>query len=177
MGTDEDKENIELDYELMHKQLSKEKSDYREQLNAVILSCASLELSLYLLCKTRINKISSPSLKDWNEKPFIPITAKLNILRFADIIDEKLYKIIFTLFKVRNIFAHELPFPSKKFDKVFDSLKSIDIGNDFVKSLSNDFVKFQLITSYCNVKLMDISEKLDPDSVLELELVGDMTII
>lgn len=165
METEEDEG--EIDYEGMYEQLSKRKNDYQEQLRAVILSCASLELSIYLLCKTRIKKISSQSLKEWNEKPFTPITTKLNMLRFADIIDEKLYRIIYTLFKVRNVFAHRLPFP-EHFDNVFDSLNSIDINNDFVKSLHNDFVKFQLITSYCNGELMDISEKLDPTSVIHL---------
>ncbi len=93
------------------------------------------------------------------------------MLRFADIIDEELYDILFTLFKARNVFAHKLPFP-EHFDNVFVSLNSIDIGNDFVNKLPHNFIKFELITSYCNDKLFDITEKLDPTSIIHL-VAGD----
>jgi hypothetical protein len=58
---------------------------------------------------------------------------------------------------------------------VFALLKNAHITDSFLKSLPNDSIKFQLITSKCFVELLHISKKLDPSSVLELELVGDIT--
>ncbi len=166
-------EDVDLDYEGMHKQMLKEKRGYKEQLHAVILGCVSLEFSVNDLIKIRSRKIKSDSLEEWSKNYNIPILAKIRMLRISDIVDERLYKNLKTLFKIRNIFAHQLD-PAFFSKNMFEDLKDIDVNNDFVNKLPNDSRKFQLAIAYCFVKLLKISEKLDPNSVIHLEGVGDI---
>jgi len=170
----EKKNEIGLDYEGMYEQLSKEKRNYKEQLNSVILSCVTLEFSINELVEIRVKKLQSLNLEGWAKNINVPINNKLKALRFADLIGEDLYKNLMILFKIRNKFAHKIPLPIKTLETEFELLKDANITNDFVKKLPNDSVKFQLIVSQCFVELFYISKKLDPSSVLELELVGDI---
>lgn len=176
---------VDLDYELIHKQLSQKKRDFKEQLYAVIISCVSLEIAINQLIEVKVKKLQSPNLETWRKNANIPISNKLRALRFisnklralrfAGLISENLYENLTLLFKIRNKFAHKLYLEAKTAGAEFESLKEIHISNDFVKKLPNNSVKFQLITSYCFAQLLTICEKLDPSSVLQLELVGDMT--
>jgi hypothetical protein len=159
----------------MYKQLSKEKRGSKEKLNAVILSSTSLEFAITQLVKIGAEKLRIPSFVKSMRKSFVPINNKLKLLRSANIIDENLYKDLTILFRIRNKFAHEIYITSKNSDPVFALLKNAHITDSFLKSLPNDSIKFQLITSKCFVELLHISKKLDPSSVLELELVGDIT--
>jgi hypothetical protein len=52
---------------------------------------------------------------------------------------------------------------------MFNALKAVKAVNPLLKELPKDIVKFQLISSYCQVTLGKILEKIDPDSVLYLE--------
>lgn len=165
----------DLDHKGTYKQLSQEKRGYKEQLHSVIISCVTLEFSINDLVEIAVKKLPSPNLEKWANNVNVPISNKLKALRFADIIDEDLYKNLSILFKIRNQFAHKMPLPLKKLKSEFQRLKETYIKSDFVKKLPNDSIKFQLIVSQCFLELLQISKKLDPSSVLELELVGDIT--
>jgi hypothetical protein len=177
MITDIDGSVIELDYKGMYEQLSKIGSSYKEQLHAIIIDCVSLEFSINSLVKTQSKRLLSVDLEEWSKKPYISIITKLRALRLADLIDEELYKNLKILFKIRNTFAHEIPLPPKILESEFEALKDVEIDSDFVKNLPNDYVKFQLIVSYCFTKLLYISKKLDPTSVLDLEAIDDITTV
>ncbi|MEM3041450.1 MAG: hypothetical protein QXG97_05445 [Nitrososphaerota archaeon] len=174
----EDDEPVDLDFESMHKELSSKKQGHNEQLGAIFLSANSLELSINGMVDSQIKKIKAKNIESLTKSPWVPITTKLRLLRFADIIDDNLYGIIEALFKIRNQFAHKILITTKSERKsLCESLKDVKINNDFVDNLPNDAVKFQLISSYCFTRLLEISEKLDPSSVLHLEAVGDFEII
>ena len=166
---------IRLDYEGMYKQLSREKRGSKEIRNSVIIGSTALEFAITQLVKIGAKKSLSNRLKIAMKKAFMPISRKLKLLRLANVIDNNLYKNLTILFKIRNKFAHEIFFTSKDSGVAFTPLKDVDITNNFLKSLTNDSIKYQLITSKCFVELLHISKKLDPSSVLDLELVGDIT--
>lgn len=165
---------IDLDYEAMHKQLVKEKRDYKGQLNAVILSSTGLEFAVNQLVEIGVKKVQSPLLKERLKGAYVPISSKLRLLRFANLVNENLYKDLTILFKVRNRFAHELFLTSKDSATEFEILKDAHITNKFLKALPNDSKKFQLIVSKCFAELVEICNKLDPSSVLKGEIVGDI---
>jgi len=160
-----------LGYEGMYKQLSKEKREYPDQIRVVILSSTTLEFAVNKLLEIGINKIESPLLKE-KTKGYVPISSKLRMLRFAGLIKEDLYKNLSLLFKIRNRFAHALFLTAKDSTAEFEILNDVETSNTFLKGLANDSKKFQLIVSKCTVEIMKICAKLDPSSVLSLELVG-----
>jgi len=169
-----EKNEVKLDYEGMYKQLSKEKRSYKKQLNSVILSCTNLEFIINQLIKIKIEKTQSPILKDWTKRVYAPVGSKLRYLRFADLIDEDLYHNLTILFRIRNRFAHKLFLTSKESAPEFAVLRDARLKDKFLGDLPNNSIKFELIMSTCFVELMNISKKLDPNSVTELELVGDI---
>jgi len=171
----DDEDNFNLAYEEMYEQLSTEKRSYKEHLHAVILGCVSLELSINQLVEIVVRKLPSNSLEKWAQNPNIPIHNKLQALRLANIISEELYNNLVILFKIRNRFAHDMPLPPKVLESQFELLKGVSIESKFVRELSNDSVKFQLVVSRCFSELLQIGQKIDPSSVLDLELVGDIT--
>lgn len=156
----------------MYKQLSEKKGGYKEQLHSIIFSSLTLEFSVNETMRVYIEKMNSSSLNRWRKK-YIPIVSKIRVLRFAKIISEELYNDLTILFKIRNRFAHsmKLAFGIKEGD--FKELAKIQIDSDFVKNLSNDSVKFQLISSYCFKELLLITQKVNPADVLDLEFTGD----
>lgn len=173
MITNENDNSGELDYEGMYDGLSKEKRKYKEHLNAVIIGCTTLETSINNLVRLQAKKLFSKSLTEWNNQPFVPISAKIKSLRFANLIDEKLYTILCTLFKIRNGFTHKILLFPDHANAEFKSLDDVNIESDFVKNLPNDSVKFQLISSYCFTKMLYISIEMDPNSVSYFEADED----
>lgn len=176
MWLDENGEAIELDYEGMHEQLAKGKRGYKEHHHNVMVSGNVLETAINLLCEARIDQLTSPNLEKWkkyNSKPVVFVSNRLNKLKSHGIIDEGLFEILSTLFKIRNKFAHKLVIQPKDILVEFDILKKVNINNTFVDNLPNDSVKFQLIMSYCCNELFHIQEKLAPDSIIRGEIVGD----
>lgn len=164
---------VSLDYEGMYKQFSRKKRDYKEQLHAVMMGSACHEIIINQLIEVwaKVKKLQCPDVVKWAKNT--TISNRLKVLRFANLIDEALYKNLVLLFKIRNKFAHQLLFGAKTAVKEFKDLKKVQISSDFVKKLPNDSRKFQLMVSHCCVELMKISETLEPSSVLQLELVGD----
>lgn len=165
---------IRLDHEGMYKQLSKEKRGSKEIRNSFILSSTVLEFAITQLVMIGAKKLGISSLKEVMTKAFVPISKKLKLLRNANVIDPNLYENLTILFRIRNKFAHEIFFISNDSVPAFEPLKDAHITNVFLKTLQNDSMKFQLRTSECFVELLNISEKSDPNSVLKLELVGDI---
>jgi len=166
-------EKNSLDFKLMYKQFSQEKRGYKEELNAIFISTIGLEISINNMIDSIIKELKSENLENWVKNSNVPITAKLRLLRFSNIIDEQLYRNMAILFKIRNQFAHRLLIPKE--DKVYDPLKEIKIKNDFVDGLPNDSIKLQLIASHCFSLLFHISKKIVPESVLDLTLEGEIT--
>ena len=163
-----------MDYKGIYKQLAKEKREYKDQLSAVILSSTSLEALINKLIEIGVKKVQSPFLEEQLKGVYIPISNKLRLLRFANLIDKDLYRNMALLFKLRNRFAHELFLTAKSSTPEFEILKDAIITNTFLRNLPNDSKKFQLIVSKCCVELIKICEGLDPSSVMKLELVGDI---
>lgn len=163
-----------LDYEGMYKQLSKEKKGSKEIRNSVILGSTALEFAITQLVEIGAKKLEISPLKEAMKKAFVPISKKLKLLRDANVIDQNLYENLTILFRIRNRFAHEIFFTSKDSEPALEPLKDAHITDSFLKTLPNDSIKFQLLTSECFVDLLYISKKLDPSSVLELELVSDI---
>jgi len=166
---------IELNYKGMHEQLSKAKRDSKEIRNQVILCSTSLEFAVTQLVKIGAEKLNISSFKKIMTKSFVPIIRKIGLLRTANIINKDIQENLTILFGIRNKFAHELFLISKDTNPVFEPLKNIHTTNSFLKNLPNDLVKFQLTTSKCFAELVTVSKSLDPSSVLELEVVGDIT--
>lgn len=176
MWLDENGETIELDYEGMHEQLAKGKRGYKEHLNKVMVSSTALETAVKLLCEARIDQLIYPNLEKWKKyhsNPRVFISDRLKKLKSHDIIDEGLFEILLTLFKIRNKFAHELVINPKDILVEFDLLKKVNIDNKFVENLPNDSVKFQLVMSYCCNELFHIQEKLAPESILRVKSAGE----
>lgn len=165
---------ITLDYEGMYKQLSLKKRDYKEQLYAVIMGCACLEIAINQLIgvSAKVKKIQPSNVVKWAEN--MTISNKLKVLRFADLIDKKIYENLTLLFEIRNKFAHHLYLGAKSAKDEFEHLAKAHISDDFVKKLPNNSIKFQLMVSHCCVQLMEICKRLDPSSVETLELVSEM---
>jgi hypothetical protein len=165
----------DLDYELMHKQMSAVKSTLKEQLNSVIISSNILEVSINNTADVVIKKVESSALRTWAKNPFIPISTKLIALRFANIISEDLFNNIRILFKIRNQFAHKLIMSHEECQTIFAFLEKTKMKNAFLTKLPNDVIKFQLVASCCSVTLMKIFEILDPESVVHLEATAETT--
>lgn len=163
----------DLDYETMHKGLSKKKYTVRDQLNAVIISSCLLEMGVNQTVDAVIKKLPSRALTDWNKRPFVPITSKMTALRFANIIGEDLFHNMNILFRIRNQFAHGVFFSPDECGAVFALLEKARIQNRFLASLPHDVVQFQLLASACSVNLLKISQKVDPSSVEELEATDE----
>lgn len=163
-----------LDYEGMYKALSNEKREYKDQLSAVILSSTHLEFAVNKLVEIGVKKVKSTLLEEHLRRVYIPISSKLRLLRFANLVDENLYKNLNVLFKVRNRFSHKLFLTAKDSTPKFEALKDTIITNKFLRDLPNDSKKFQLIVSKCTAELMEICGNLDPSLVMHLELVGDI---
>jgi len=174
---DKSSDENSLDFELMHSQLVKGKKGYKAELQSVLISSTSLELSVNSLLDLKIKKLESKSLEDWAKNPAIPISAKVRLLRVSEIISEELSESMRILFNIRNQFAHKFwPTPETR-KEVYRDLERIDIGSDFVSKLPNDVVKFQLVSSHCFKELFDVSEKVDPQSVKKLVLDSEFTVI
>ena len=163
----------DLDYAGMYKQLSKEKREYKDQITAVILSSTTLEFCVNKLIEIGVKKVESTLLENHLSNTYIPISNKLRLLRFANLIDDELYKNLSILFKIRNKFAHELFITTRDSTKEFLALEGILISNKFVNELPCDSKKYQLIVSKCAVDLIKICDKIDPTSVIKGDLVGD----
>lgn len=164
---------IDLDYELMHKQLSMKEYTVREQLNAVIISSTILEIGINQTVEVVIKKIQSGALAEWSKRPFVPISSKITALRFANIIGEDLFHNMNILFRVRNQFAHRLIFSLDESKTIFALMEKAKISNPFLAKLPHDVVKFQLLASLYSVSLLKISEKIDPQSVQVLEATDE----
>jgi len=88
--------------------------------------------------QTAIKK--SLKLNKWIiEDDEIPITFKIRILRFSNAIDEDTLSDLLTLFKIRNIYAHN-QVGSLKFEKVSGYLNQIKLKK--VKDMPNNQAKF-----------------------------------
>jgi hypothetical protein len=164
---------IELDYKSMCETLSKEKRSSKEIRNAVILSSTALEFAITQTVEIGAKKLKISSLSKVTKQTFVPISKKLQLLYSEKMIDKALYENLLILFRIRNKFAHELFITAKDTDPAFVALKNAKTKNGFLKGLPNDSIKFQLFVSKCFVELLYISKRLDPNSVLELEAVGD----
>ena len=164
----------DLDYKGMYKQLSKEKREYKDQLSAVVLSSTNLEALVNKLIMMAMKRVQSPLLEKRLRGIYIPISSKLRLLRFANLIDENLYKNMILLFRIRNRFAHKLLLTARSSTPEFEILKGASISNKFLRELPNDSRKFQLMVSKCCMELVEICRKLDPSSVKEIEIVGDI---
>lgn len=174
---DEPTDENSLDFKGMHTELIKAKKGYKTELNSILVTSTALEVSINNLLDTKNKKLDSKSLEDWAKNSFIPISSKLRLLRFADIISEELYKNVRILFEIRNQFAHMfLPSPETR-KEIYKELSKINVGSDFVSELPNDVIKFQLIVSHCFKELSDASEKIDPESIKKYVLDGDFTVI
>lgn len=157
--------NEDIDYEELYKELQKEvKEDYKNLLHAVIENCTPLEFSINYLVEIQSKKLNSPSLEEWAKK-YIPINIELKVLRFSNLIDEKLYKNLNILFRIRNEFSHKM-LGDITLEDVFELLKDIDVENSFIKNLPNNSIKFILVSKYCFVRLIHISGKINSDSRL-----------
>jgi len=165
----------DLDYEGMYNPISKDNRNYKEHLHAVILGCTILESSINNLIELQAKKLSSKSLTEWNNNQFVPIATKIKLLRFANLIDEKLYTNLCILFKIRNGFAHKILLFPDHANSEFKYLSNADIESDFVKNIPNDSAKFQLIVSHCFTKMLFISQKIDPNSVSYFETPDDFS--
>lgn len=159
---------VDLDYEHIHKQLSK-KYKIREHLTTVMTVSGISEISINLTVDAVKRKINPNILVEWADKDFVPTSAKLTALRSANIISEELYQNLRILFKIRNAFAHRVFLSLEECKTAFDDLKDAIMPNPFLEKLPNDIVKFQLVSSCCQVTLGKIIEKIDPDSVIHLE--------
>lgn len=176
MIINEEGKEIKLGHENTYAQLSKEKRGYKECLNSIFTSCTVLEHFIKSLCKISNPKLSKTDSEKWINNPNVSLIAKLRELKSADVISEELYNNISVLFKIRNKFAHEfMAIPKKEVGHGFELLENVDIGNDFVKNLPDDSVKFQLIFHHCFAELLYISKRIDPNSVLELESTDETT--
>jgi len=160
----------EPDFKGMYAQLSKEKREYKDQISAVLLGSATLELVINTLLRANLKKVRSPLLEKQLTHTYIPVDSKLRLLRFADLIDEDTYKNLRILFRIRNAFSHELFIAAGQSTNQFDVLKNVGIGNAFVDGLPNDSKKFQLLASYYSMHLLKTCQKLDPSSVPTMEL-------
>jgi hypothetical protein len=166
-------DEMKLDYEGMYRQLSKENKGSKEIRNAVILCSTALEFAITQIVAIGAKKLNIPSFQKLLKKTFVPISIKLKLLRSENFINETLCKNLLILFQIRNKFAHELFIVSSDTAPAFVLLKDAKIDDIFLKNLPSDSIKFQLLVSKCFGELVSISKKLDPNSVLELELVGD----
>jgi hypothetical protein len=176
MNVYDDKEiDPNLDYELMYKQLSESKKSYRDQLHSVIMSSVTLEFAINELVSIWARKIHSTGLEEWAERVYVSINNKLIALRFANLINENLFRNMRIILGIRNKFAHKIIFSAGEGDVIFSALQNAYIVNDFLKKLPNDAIKFQLLASECCCTLLLIMRKIDPSSVLDLEATEDTT--
>jgi hypothetical protein len=164
-----------LDYESMYKGLSESKKSYRNQLRSVIMGSLTLEFAINQLVSIWAKKIQSKGLEKWAEKGYVPINARLIALRFANLINENLFRNIEIIFGIRNKFAHQIILSAEEGNVIFSALQNAHIVNDFLKKLPNDAIKLQLLVSECFCTLLMITKKIDPKSVLDLKATEDTT--
>ena len=165
---------LEPDYQGMYQSISKEKREYKDQLSAVILSSTTLESLVNKLVEIGVKKVQSPLLEKQLKNVSIPIGNKSKLLRFAGLIDEKLYENLVILFKIRNKFSHELFITAKESTTTFVFLKGFHTNSDFLRRLPNDSKKFELMVSGCVLEILRICKKLDSTSVKSLGLIDDI---
>lgn len=171
--SDFDTDEVGINYELTYAHIPKEKG-YKGQLHQVIVGSTILESQISQLIETAVRKL--PSLvRHWAHLANAPVSKKLKALRKADVIDKDLDHDLRIVFSVRNQFAHDVAIPPNAVASAFERLKDVRIANMFVRNLPNDAAKFCLVVSHCFHELMHVMKNLDPNSVLQLELVGDIT--
>ena len=170
---DEEEIDPNLDYKSMYKQLSESKKSYKNQLHSVIMGSVTLEFAINELISIWAKKIKSAGLEEWAERLYVPINTKLIALRFANLINENLFKNMEIILGIRNKFAHKIIFTAGEGDAVFSALRNAYIVNDFVKKLPDDEIKFQLLVSECSCTLIMMMKKIDPNSALDLEATED----
>lgn len=174
MTLDENDEKIDLDFHYMHSQLVKEKRNYREQENLVLMGAKALEKSLTDTLKSIIKK-NKGKTETGTPKLRSSVSVKLKWLLSNGIISEQFYQNMSLIFGIRNKFAHKFMMTVSDTIGIYDSLGESKVDNEFVENLPNDVVKFWLVVSYCFTELFYISKKIDPSSILDLGVVEEMT--
>ena len=157
----------------MYKQLSIEKRNLEKIRNAVILSSTLLETAVDQIVNIVANKLHISIFQKMLKRTFVPVSVKIQKLHSQGLIGEDLHKNMVLLFKIRNKFAHQVFSSAKEAIPTFTPLNDAKTKNTYLQRLPNDSVKFELFVSKCFVEMLLIAKKLDPESVMELELVGE----
>ena len=173
MGELPDAEDSEIDYEFMYAHVPKE-NGYKGQLHQVIVGSTTLETQIGQLVETSLRELPETT-RHLARLAKALVSRKLTALREAKIIDGVLCSDLLIVFRVRNQFAHSVAILPNSVASAFEYLRDIRISNTFFQTLPNDAAKFCLVVSHCFHQSMRISKRLDPNSVLDLELVGDIT--
>lgn len=102
---------------------------------SIILGMSSyLEGLVNAIIDAKITNLKSTPLESWSKDISIPISDKLRILRFLDLINEKEYGETRTIFKVRNSMAHI----NQLKENNENPLRFISISKTLIKKLKLD---------------------------------------
>ncbi len=124
----------EMDEAELEKPMDKLMDKIRTQSNetSIILGMSSyIEGLINTIIDAKIVNLKSALLINWSKDISIPISDKLRVLRFLDLVSEEEYKEIRMIFKVRNNMAHM----SLLKEKNENPLRFISISKTLIKNL------------------------------------------
>lgn len=127
----------EMDEAETEKPMNKLMEKIKNQSNqtSIILGMSSyVEGLINAIVDAKIANLKSTPLESWSKDISIPISDKLRILRFLDLINEKEYEEIRMIFKVRNSMAHMNLLKENN----ENPLRFISISNTLIKKLKLD---------------------------------------
>lgn len=119
----------------------------------VIFIFANIELAISTMFSFQVSQPNSRSLEKWQRDNEISISEKIRALRLANIYPEPMANDLLILARIRNEYAHN-PFVKKN---VFDRLGNIQLDDEEVKKMPNDFPKFLKVGLIYNAKLVQMS--------------------
>ncbi len=151
---------IEEMYENYEKKSSEEKAKgsvyYMHNLYHIILGATTLDEFVYTLLTSHISTIKSASMQKIIDADIPSSSVKnLQFLRIGDIISEKDYKNLHTLYEIRNTFVH-ISFARLNTQKTFDLMNNIEIDNKKINQMPNTVEKYYEIVLFYGERLKHI---------------------
>lgn len=138
--------------------------NFETEFNMILKYSLLLENRINLLIESRAKAINSKKLLKWAEKATDPLTQKLKLLRFADIIDEDTFNDLQVIFTIRNKIAHRR-IKKQTFEEALNYINGLTVKvkdrakNNFEKSVNNKKMQ-QIELKLGKKKLMKLKSHL-----------------
>jgi hypothetical protein len=133
-------------------------TEYRDNLINILFSTTALENMIDSMIAIRTKEIRSHRLLKLIRSPHVHVRQKLNLLRFADMIGEQELNDLNIIFKIRDVFAHQL-IGVVNLQEVFEPFKDLQLKDMAIRKSTNDYTKFVNVVAFYVKYLNEQSKK------------------